>query len=138
MTGLEAIFGPKLYRLRQEAEKLLVDTVQVTRRGGFRIDPATSEEVPVAEAVYTGPAALGSVTLNSSKAGSTNGMQVQLVKFPVGSFQAQDGDVVTWQSSFDPKVQVGMKMRLTGELPSSSIAILYRVIAERLVGHAAG
>lgn len=133
MTGLEAIFGPKLYRLRQEAEKLLVDTVQVTRRGGFRIDPVTSEEVPVAEAVYTGPAALG-----STDAVSTGGVQKELVKFPVGSFQAQDGDVVTWQSSFDPKVQVGMKMRLTGELPSSSIAILYRVIAERLVGHAAG
>ena len=133
MSGLEAIFGPKLYRLRQEAEKLLVDTVQVTRRGGFRIDPVTSEEVPVAEAVYTGPAALG-----SADAVSTGGVQKELVKFPVGSFQAQDGDVVTWQSSFDPKVQVGMKMRLTGELPSSSIAILYRVIAERLVGHAAG
>ena len=133
MTGLEAIFGPKLYRLRQEAEKLLVDTVQVTRCGGFRIDPATSEEVPATEAVYTGPAALGSLNADSA-----NGVQVQVVKFPVGSFQAQDGDVVTWQSSFDPKVPVGMKMRLTGELPSSSIAILYRVVAERLVGHAAG
>ena len=133
MTGLEAVFGPRLYRLRQEAEKLLVDTVKVTRRGGFRIDIATFEEAPVAEAVYTGPAALG-----STDAAATGGVQKELVKFPVGSFQAADGDVVTWLTAFDPKVQVGMKMRLTGELPSASIAILYRVIAERLVGHAAG
>lgn len=133
MTGLEAIFGPKLYRLRQEAEKLLVDTVQVTRRGGFTIDPATSEEVPEITPVYTGQAAMG-----STDAASTGGVQKELVKFPVGSFQAQEGDVVTWQTAFDPKVAVGMRMRLTGELPSSSIAILYRVIAERLVGHAAG
>lgn len=127
------VLGPRLYRLRTEAEKLLVDTVQVKRRTGFTIDPVTSEEVPVTTTVYSGKAALG-----SANASSTGGLQKELVKFPVGSFRVQDGDVVTWVTAFDPKVPAGLQMRLTGELPSTSIAVLYRVVAERMVGHAAG
>ena len=125
------VLGPQLYRLRAEAEKLLVDTVQVTRREGFTIDPVTSREVPATADVYTGPASMG-----MSNVQVTGGVQKEVVKFPVGSFQAKAGDLVTWVTAFDPKTYAGLRMRLTGELPSTSVAVLYRMIAERVVDNA--
>ena len=125
------VLGPQLYRLRREAEKLLVDTVKVTRRNGFTLDPVTHREVPASETVYTGRAAMG-----VSDAQGAGGVQKEVVKFPVGSFQAEAGDLVTWLIAFDPKIKVGQEMRLTGETPASSVAVLYRVIAERPVDNA--
>lgn len=123
-----------LPQLRAEANSTLTEPVTVTRPGGWTTAP-DGREVPAAPVVFTGLAALGPVnsqTQPDDVAGQTVTAQRQVVKFPVGAFVPLDGDVVEFLAGASAHL-VGVKMRLSGALPTTSTPVLYRAPAERIV-----
>lgn len=122
-----------LPELRAQAESLMTETVQVTRRTGW--GESGGRQIPQHSAVYTGCAGLGRSGVQPAEVGGPGqqlAAQQQIVKFPIGTYLPQDGDQVEFLTGSQAHL-VGVRMRLIGAAPASSQSVQYRMLAERIV-----
>ena len=123
-----------LPELRAHAESMMIDRVVVKRRTGW--DEIGGRRVPALTTVYTGMAGLGRSGVQPNDAAANIGQQLavqeQIVKFPIGSYRPQSGDLVEFTAESQAHL-VGVQMRLTGSAPTTSYPVQYRMFAERIV-----
>lgn len=118
-------------RGRRFADRVLIAEGTVTRVTGLTVSGGF--DVPTTAMVYSGPLAVarsGTAAGQAEVAGASVTVQRVVVKFPVGAYVMQLGDVVTvTQNDLDPSMLGAF--RLVAEDPSATESVLYRVAAER-------
>jgi len=122
---------------RRQAEALMTERVVVRRPTGETTTDEDYNVVRVFEVVYQGKAksnTFEAYETNTEAAGATAVVSRVRYDFPVGSFKARPGDVVTvLECSSDPML-VGRSVRLANETPVKTHATAYRVFADVNVG----
>jgi len=118
---------------RVAAERLMTTEVVVSRAlGDDLVDPVTGERERVT--VYAGKAKLTSYEAHESSSmsgGRVITTQRMTLHVPVGSYEAQVGDLATVTASTDPLL-VGRKVRVTQQAPYKEHATAYRCFVDEV------
>ena len=118
---------------RLAAERLMTTEVVITRAGeGDMVDPVTGERERVE--VYSGKAKLTSYEAHESASlsgGRVITTQRMTLHVPVGSYEAQVGDLATVTDSTDPLL-VGRQVRITQQAPYKEHATAYRCFVDEV------
>jgi len=118
MSDLSEHIEAATLELRQHAESLMLDTCMVTRPTADYTDPITGEITPGSPTVlYTGKArrqSYQSYEQAPNVAEHTFTVQRYQAHFPVGAFEPQPNDVVTWTACPNDPDRVGTKERIVG------------------------
>jgi len=134
---LAAEISAGLPGMRRQAEALMQETVVVRRPTGETTTDEDYNVVPVFDVVYQGKArssTFEAYETNAEAAGATAVVSRIRYSFPVGSFKARPGDVVTVvECPVDPMLE-GRSVRLANETPVKTHATAYRVFADLNVG----
>lgn len=130
---------------RRRAERLMTTRVVITRAGGDdMIDPVTGErervqvyphpDWPADHPHKNGRAKLTSYEAHESSSlsgGRVITTQRMTLHVPVGSYEAQVGDLATVTESTDPLL-VGRQVRITQQAPYKEHATAYRVFVDEV------